>query len=503
MSTSDAHVTGDPEIRAKAARLIEVAPEVAYLRPTFPGTVALLAGVAMSFFVMGEGEPAEMASRVSRVMLLAIGLSVLSDLQVSLRNLVRVDLFAIVAFYFLALFEFLFEQPDFNRMAYTDPTRTALTVVLLAFAGLALGRHLMRPEKAAMVFLRDIEVPPSVYVLVYFGSFSASVLYMLMAVDFNVFAWFDHMVGPRFTQPWQRAQLGGWKTLINELSLLGLVVPPLAGIIFSRRRDYSGIVLLLVAVVLALQFFLSIAPGTRNALAINLAGFMGGFFLNRERLRLVPVVAWSLVILVFFVVVSDHMLRFREMGLRNYVEHGHYKQDPAEVESFMIESGGFMGGKGYFVDYNLLTIHDLAQVFPDQFGYLGFNVYWVALTKPIPRAIWSGKPQGLAVGIEESLGVEGLTLSCTFAGEAMMAAGLPGVFFTALGLGVLLAYWNRLGCASNSLFALLVYAAGFFAALITMRSLMFATTMILPAIGLIVFAKIFLSDESQRREVVE
>lgn len=80
-----------------------------------------------------------------------------------------------------------------------------------------------------------------------------------------------------------------------------------------------------------------------------------------------------------------------------------------------------------------------------------------------------------------------------------MAGGLPAVFFTALAFGAFFAFWNRLGCASNSLFALLVYAAGFLAALISMRSFMFTTTMILPAVALIVFARFFLRSASSGR----
>lgn len=497
MSLTDSDASTVAETRFDVSAAADAESLEAFLRPTASGTAALLVGIGVSFFFLGGNDAAEMAGAVARVMLVALGASFLLDMRLSLRNLVRVDLFALLGLYFLTLFEFLFNQEDFSQLAYPEPTATALTVVLLGFLGITIGRHIMRAEKVAMVFLQDVEIRPSTYLIVFFGCFFISVFYMFLAVGFDPFAWFDAIIAPRFTQPWQRGKLGGWAELLNELALFGLIVPALGGIIFSKRREFGMLTLILVGVVILLQFFIVIAPGTRNALAINMAGFMGGYFLNQKRLRFVQLGIWGAIGLLLFVYISDHMLDFRNIGLRNYFEQGLYRAEVRSSDFISYEGqAGFMGGKGYFVDYNLLTIHDLSQVFPDQYHYLGWNLYWVALTKPIPRALWSGKPEGLAVGIEESLGVEGMTLACTFVGEAMIAGGLPAVFLTALALGIFFAYWNRLGCANSSLFALLVYAAGFFAALITMRSLMFMTTMILPAVALIVFARLFLSGET-------
>ncbi|MCC5805094.1 MAG: hypothetical protein JJU00_02085 [Opitutales bacterium] len=476
----------------------------ASLRPTVAGTGALLIGIAVSFLARGGEDPAQMAGVVAWVMLAALGISIFCDFLVSLRNLVRVDLFALLALYFLTLFEFLFDQQDFARMAYMEPTRDALAIVLTGFLGIVIGRHFIRPGSAALVFLRDLELSPRLILLVFFGAFVVSKFYMFLAVNFNPFEWFHHLLGPRFTQPWTRARLGGWKSLLNELALLGLIIPPLAGVIFAQRKRYGGFALFSVAVVLLLQLLVAIAPGTRNTFAINLAGFLGGYFLCQPVLRLRPLAVWGIVSLLFFVVVSEHMVNFRTIGLRAYIEGGHYRADERlNLDFLAAEETGFMAGKGYFVDYNLYTIHELAQVFPSQYGFLGMNVYWVAATKPVPRAIWPGKPEDLEVGIEEALGVEGMTLACTFAGEAWMAGGFAAVLLTGLAFGMFFAWWNRLGCAGNSLYAMLVYASGFLAALISMRSLMFTTTMILPAVALIVFAKFFLDDDSFRRPTEE
>ena len=49
-----------------------------------------------------------------------------------------------------------------------------------------------------------------------------------------------------------------------------------------------------------------------------------------------------------------------------------------------------------FVDYNLYAICRLMEVFPAHQDYLGLEIPYNALIRPIPRAIWPGKPEGLS-----------------------------------------------------------------------------------------------------------
>jgi len=68
-------------------------------------------------------------------------------------------------------------------------------------------------------------------------------------------------------------------------------------------------------------------------------------------------------------------------------------------------------------------------------------------------------------------------------------AGWLGVIGVSLFFGALAAWWNRMAMRQQSDYALVVYALGFFAAGITMRSMFWLTTAILPVIALIVFRK--------------
>ena len=100
--------------------------------------------------------------------------------------------------------------------------------------------------------------------------------------------------------------------------------------------------------------------------------------------------------------------------------------------------------------------------------------------------LWPGKPVEMSTSIEGALGVEGLTIATTFIGESYMAFGEPGVFLTGLLLGASCGWWNYMGTRMPGAYGQLVYASGFAAIAIAMRSLMFFTTNMLPTIGLVV-----------------
>ena len=73
-----------------------------------------------------------------------------------------------------------------------------------------------------------------------------------------------------------------------------------------------------------------------------------------------------------------------------------------------------------------------------------------------------------------------------------MGGGYFGVGLASLLFGILAAWWNRRFVPGTNLYQNLLYASGIFAALISMRSLFWLTTAILPTIALVVYANWFL-----------
>jgi hypothetical protein len=141
---------------------------------------------------------------------------------------------------------------------------------------------------------------------------------------------------------------------------------------------------------------------------------------------------------------------------------------------------------GLYVDYNLYTVGVLVSIFPNQVDYIGWDAPLWLVARPIPRALWPGKPDGSNVSVESVLGLEGVTIAATFVGESYMAAGLPGVIVTALLIGMLAQWWTRKAFSAESGFGILVYGSGFFAVVITMRSIYLLPVAVLPTVAAIV-----------------
>jgi hypothetical protein len=181
------------------------------------------------------------------------------------------------------------------------------------------------------------------------------------------------------------------------------------------------------------------------------------------------------ILLAGFIAVygSYHMLEFRTMGLRNYINNRVYAS--GETSETLA------------IDYNLSSIAPLINAMPSNYPFLGLEVLYVAAIKPIPRALFPAKPEGLSVSIEEIMGAKGWTVAATYLGESYMMGGWLGALVMSLFFGALAAWWNRMAMREQSDYALVVYALGFFAAGITMRSMFWLTTAILPVIALIVF----------------
>jgi hypothetical protein len=90
--------------------------------------------------------------------------------------------------------------------------------------------------------------------------------------------------------------------------------------------------------------------------------------------------------------------------------------------------------------------------------------------------------------LEEAMGVEGMTIAASFAGEAYMAGGMFAVVLIGLAFGAITGWWSHLWSPNNSELGVLIYASGFFAAVISMRSLFAFTTAILPSVVAIIAA---------------
>lgn len=458
--------------------------------PQWGATMALLACLAITPVVAKGSTPELVAHEYAIGIGLGLAISLLIDYRRNLRNLVRADLMALASLYFLTLFEFLLPQPDFNELVTLEETIPALSACLVGFAGLAIGRHLAPyPPASVQKLLRD-DFPPRAFLIIYTIALIGGYFYMLLAVDGDFLRMIDYFMMPRFSQPWGRGKFGDWKALVAEIGMMLYLVPPVAGIIIATRKNYTASQFTYVILTFAFTLFYGFTSGTRNIFAAYLATFIVAYAFSYRKQRRTELVAVGAIVAAMMLLATTMMLEFRNVGFKVYLD-GYRENRGQKTET------------NFFVDYNLYVVAKLATVFPSQHEYLGFEIPYLAIIRPIPRAMWSGKPEGISLSIEEAVGVEGLTLASSFVGEAFMSGGIVGVMLTALAFGAITGWWNRLGRSDNSPFGHLVFASGFFAAVISMRSMFVFTTAILPTIAALVLGNALLTRRKPRQQTAE
>jgi oligosaccharide repeat unit polymerase len=449
-------------------------------RNTRAATFVICIGCVVTGMVLPTDDPNATFRTAAFFLGPVLGIALGLEARSGLRALLRTDTLMLVVLYGLTLLEFLFPQPNLSHVVSPEPATSGTQAVLWAFACIALGRHILPSRRTGGWEFKGRRLSPSTLFTLFFLSFTLGYLHIFLAVNFDVPEALRQMTYPRFYQDWSRGRLGDWTSLLTELGLLIYLLPPIAGAVFARREEYKAVQKLFVLVILALTFFYGFSGGTRSAFITYLLTFATSYLLFKRDLKTRQIVAYGGVVIVLTSIATVLMLEFRTVGLANYT----LADSTAET---------------LFVDDNIVTISRLIDVFPDRVAYLGLEIPLNALIRPIPRAIWPEKPEGLSVGIEDALGAEGLTLAATFVGESYMSYGLLGVIITSVLLGVLAGWWNRMGHDADSDFKLLLYVSGFFAAALAMRSILQVVPAVLPTLALWTYGKFYLQKRPRSR----
>lgn len=455
-------------------------------RPMVAGTILIIIG-AFLIAVFPSGTPYEIAHQSALIMGVTIFIVSLLEFRKSPRNIIRIDLLMFVALYGLTLMEFLYSQPDFNHLVRVENLETVMTLIAIGFVGIAIGRHwhfrAIWQTGSQSVYLS----PRAMFIMLLLFTFSGY-FYMLMSVDFNPVKLVEAMIGPRFSQPWGRGRYGGLKDLLYEIGLLIYLVPAMTGVILAQRQSFTRRQILVTQLIFLFTLFHGFSSGTRNIFVVYVITFVCSYIMVRPNLSKGKVIQLGIIFTIILLVSTQVILEFRREGLARYInrtvlQNEQYLQ--GEVESVQ---------RGLFIDYNLLTLSKTVDFFPNRADYLGLEVPIWALIKPVPRAFWPGKPKGLSISIESvrsQRGAGAATWSATFLGESYMGGGMFGAAIAALFFGILAAWWNKRFIPTADMYQNLLYASGIFAALISMRSLFWLTTAILPTIALAVYAQWF------------
>ncbi len=420
----------------------------------------------------------------AKIVGIVLVLVLLLEARGGVRNLVRVDLFMFISLYLLTFLEFLFPQ-ELATQVRSDNARTAVAAVLLTFVGIALGRHIF-PLNRRQVPMAAISVSPTTTFYLLIGCAFLGHLYMLLAVNFDIFEMLRQMQRPRFTQPWSRGRFGSLSTLLNELSLLVYLLPPLAGAIFAQAKRYPSSQKIVAAFLLCFVFYYAFVSGTRNLFLIHVATSATAYAILLPKFTIRTALKIGVPVLLISAFALQAMLAVRTLGATNL--------------SAIFERSE---KQAVFVDMNLVNIAQITDVIPRIAPYLGFEVLWIALVRPIPRALWPGKPEGLSFSVNDAVRVgDHMTVSASFPGELWMAGGFLAIALGSLAAGAFAGYWDRFGARASSSLQLTAYAIGFFPAGLMMRSFMSSAPAFLPLIALLVFVKFFKAKQSRRYKPV-
>ena len=473
-----------PHLRRANARpgYAPVAPPPETNAEPVPGAVP--AGTAVAVFgclitaLFVQGSTASGLARCAAITFgISLGISVFLDFQRGgVRNLIRADLLALAAYYFLTFFEFLFPQAPFDLLVSPGSCRTGINAAMCGAVGILIGRHLWKPKQRPLQALLTREIPPKMLISIFWAAMAIGYLHMLIAVNFDVFAMVTHFMGARFSQPWGRGKFGDWKALLFELGLFINLLPPLGGIMWARRERYRAYALWPVMAAVGFTFFYGFSGGTRNVFASYLVTFLIGYAFAAGPSRRKELTLLCVVSMFVMVIASQLMLQFRNDGMKKWLANGGiHSEDTSE--------------RTLFIDYNLWAICRLSEVFPKEINYLGWEIPYAAIIRPIPRAVWPGKPEGLTSSIEDAMNVQGMTVSATFVGEAWMSGGYPVILLVGLAFGAIFGWWNYLASSRNSEMGILIYSSGFFCAVISMRSMLVFTTAMLPTCAAILLGR--------------
>src|SRR5262249_44744157 len=147
-----------------------------------------------------------------------------------------------------------FPQPgvDVRAIAATNGTNATL----LGFGGLALGRHLIPQRSGSRDVSPFVDVRPTSIFLLFSLATLLGYLHIFLAVNFDPLEVVQQMLGPRFAQAWARGRYGGdLFGLLVEVGALIYLIPPIAGLIYARSKEYNPAQKTIMAIVLLFTFF--------------------------------------------------------------------------------------------------------------------------------------------------------------------------------------------------------------------------------------------------------
>src|SRR5215470_12474391 len=169
-------------------------------------TAVILCGLTLTSVFLPSDSALDVYSFAAIGVGLSLSLAMVIEVGAGIRKLIRADILMFCVLYGLTFFEFLFPQPYVDALVSPADAANGTNAVLVGFAGLAVGRHLVPWRGASRVSL--IELRPANVLLLFMLVTLLGYLHVFLAVNFDPFEALRQMSLPRFSQAWSRGQYG-------------------------------------------------------------------------------------------------------------------------------------------------------------------------------------------------------------------------------------------------------------------------------------------------------
>lgn len=318
--------------------------------------------------------------------------------------------------------------------------------------------------------------PPKTCALVVL-CFVLGIFYFVFKAGFDLAVVLDSLKANRFGAAWSRTTAeGGWGAFIEHLAYFGMLLPALA-VVLGRTTGWCKPATI-VAWLLSFSYAVFQAQaGNRRYIGVMFGAAMVVWLIAEKKPRWYHslfVVSSAAVLLV----TMELVLQYRHEGVEMISE---FEEGEALVDISTIR-----------VDDNFLRLAQSIHLVPEVHPYVWHQYVFFALIRPIPRAIWPGKPKAPDFRVHDYVQV-GASLSSSVVGEFYVSAGLIAVFLGGWFYGRLGVWGEGLLAPPRTMPRNILYGAWLMALFAGCRSMMDFVLMSYVVIALVVILWIFRS----------
>lgn len=246
---------------------------------------------------------------------------------------------------------------------------------------------------------------------------------------------------PRWGAPWSRGALGGGlDAVIDHLSYFGYVVPSLTVLLSTRVGWRDARTVIAVACSIILLLFLA-QSGGRRIIGVVYGAALIYWVLLQPRLRPSTIVKFVLF-LVLLLTIFQFMLAYRKAGFGALSVRDERINVPDQIR----------------VDDNFYRLSQIIMLFPERHDFVYHKQIVFAVIRPVPRALWPGKPTLPGYNLPAMVGKRGVSLTSSVLGELYACAGILGILFGGLFYGSIARMTSPILNAGTNPERFLVYA---------------------------------------------